>query len=448
MASRSSVPSSRFENVRAIGPRLLGVIDELNHNFWLIPGAAVASAVALSKLLLEVDGRLAADATGWYLFRGGPEGARAVLTSVASSIMTVTGVVFSVTVLVLQLASQQFSPRVLRTFLGDRATQTSLAVLVGTFVYSLLTLRSVRGASDGVAEFVPSLSVWVAVVLAGASIGMFVFFIHHVSQSIRAVNVLGLIGAETRAALTRMYPENVGEDADPVDAQRPAGAPSLLVLHEGRSGVITAASEDRIWEAASAAGVTVGLRPMIGDFVPEGSVLFEVWGDATRVNSKELAAAVAVGRERTLSQDPAFGFRGIVDIAERALSPSTNDPTTAVQALDQLHDLLRRLAVRRFPAPARTDRTGRVRVILPRPDFDSYVRLSLDEIRFYGAGSVQIVRRLRFLLEDLLAVAPPSRRAELRRQLHALDGELSDGVTQRVSSPAVLRQASAQGHGP
>jgi uncharacterized membrane protein len=262
------------------------------------------------------------------------------------------------------------------------------------------------------------------------------------------VNVLARLGAETRAALSRMYPESAGEEAEPVDAQRPPGAPSLLVLHEGPSGVVTAAAGDRICEAASAADVTVVLRPMIGDFVPEGGVLFEVWGDATRVSSKELAAAVAIGRERTLSQDPAFGFRGIVDVAERALSPSTNDPTTAVQALDQLHDLLRRLALRRFPAPARTDRAGRLRVILPRPDFDSYVRLSLDEIRYYGAGSVQIVRRLRFLLEDLLVVAPPSRRAELRRQLHALDGKLSDGATQSASAPSILRQASAQGHGP
>jgi uncharacterized membrane protein len=428
-------------------PAFARLREALLHNLWLLPAVGVVGAGLLSVALLAVDERLAADATGWYLFRGGPEGARSVLTAVASSIMTFTGVVFSVTVLVLQLASRQFSPRVLRTFLGDRATQACLAVFVGTFVYALLTLRSVRGEADGVQSFVPSLSVWFAVALATASVGTFVYFVHHISQAIRAVNVLARLGDETRGTIERLYPEGFGDEPPEKLAARPRSDPTLLVLQGGRSGVVIAVAEEQVWEAVTDADVTVALMPMVGDFVAAGSVLFEVWGDASRLDADALAGAVTIGRERTLYQDPAFGFRGIVDIAERALSPAFNDPTTAVQALDVLHDLLRRLCSRRFPDPVRVDGENRARVILPRPDFDACVRLALDEVRHFGSGSVQVVRRVRFLLEDLLQVAPPSRRAELRRQLHALDA--AEPEAPRVTShPAVLHRPSRQGHGP
>jgi uncharacterized membrane protein len=443
---QNAAPGRRLINAL---PRLAHWRDVLVENLWLLPGAGVAAAVGLSVLLTTIDERLEADVTGWYLFRGGPEGARSVLSAIASSIMTFTGVVFSVTVLVLQLASSQFSPRVLRTFLGDRRTQAALAVFVGTFVYALLTLRSVRGASDGVTEFVPSLSVWFAVVLAGASVATFVYFIHHVSQSIRAVNVLARIGDETRESLEKLFPEGLGGEPDVPDAQRPVGSPSLAVLHDGSSGVTVAVAAERIWELACAAEVTVALVPMLGDFVPHRSVLFEVWGDASRLDVDALAAAVAIGRERTFMQDPGFGFRGIVDIAERALSPGINDPTTAVQAIDQLHDLLRRLCTRRFPDPVRVDEQGISRVVLPRPDFDAYVRLALDEIRAYGHGSVQVVRRLRFLLEDLLSIAPPGRCGELQLQLRALDAALlAETPPAALALGKTLSRPSRQGHGP
>jgi uncharacterized membrane protein len=425
--------------------RLVLVAEALTHNLWLLPVASISAAAALSVALLAVDHRIDPDATAWYLFRGGPEGARSILSAVASSIMSLTAVVFSVTILVLQVASRQFSPRVLRTFLGDRATQAALGVFLGTFVYALLTLRSVRGATDGVEEFVPSLSVWLAVLLAGACVVAFVAFIHHVAQSIRAVNVLARIGDETREALATLYPEGLGDDPDEEFASSDAPV-ALLVLHRGRSGVLVAVDEERIWRLACGADVTVSLVPMPGDFVPQGGVLFEVRGDPRALDGEALAAAVAIGRERTLRQDPGFGFRSLVDVAERALSPGTNDPTTAVQALDELHDLLRRLCTRRFPAPARADATGRPRVILPRPDFDAYVRLAVDEIRHYGRGSVQVARRLRFLLEDVLAVAPPSRRGELQRQLEAL----AEAVRDRPGLSALGASASrpsAQGHG-
>jgi uncharacterized membrane protein len=348
---------------------------------------------------------------------------------------------------VLQLASNQFSPRALRTFLKDYPSQLALGILVGTFIYALLALRTVRGTSEGIERHVPSLSVWLAAVLSLLSVGAFIYYIHHVAQSIRAVVILARIGEETRGTLERMYPEGLGEDTEEARGVRPEGLPSLLVPHAGTSGVLVAVDEEQLLSCAQGVRLTLALVPMMGDFVPHGGTLFEVWGDATSLDVKGLLEALTIGPERTLQQDTAFGFRQLVDIAERALSPGINDPTTAVQAIDQLHDLLRRLARRRFPSPYRMDEDGALRLLCPRPDWNAHLRLALDEVRQYGEGSIQVTRRLRFLLEDLLRVAPAFRRGELERQLALLEAsaERAFGATQEA---AMALSTSPQGHGP
>ncbi|NVJ02180.1 DUF2254 domain-containing protein [Myxococcus sp. AM009] len=423
--------------------------ERLATSYWLVPALCVFASIGLSQLAQAIDARLPQHEQTWYLFQGGPEGARSVLSAVASSMMTFAGLVFSVTILVLQQASNQFSPRILRTFLRDRKSQLSLGIFVGTFVYALLAMRSVRGTSENleIESHVPSLSVWLAVVFVLISVGTFIFFIHHVAQSIRAVVILGRIRDETCETMERMYPEGVGHDAEDAPLERPQGMPSLVVPHAGRSGVLVTLDEEQLLRCAQRAEVTMVVVPMMGDFVPHGSALFEVWGDAGSLDLPSALASVQIGRERTLQQDTAFGFRQLVDIAERALSPGTNDPSTAVQAIDQLHDLLRRLVLRRFPSLRRLDDQGVPRLICPRPDFNDYVRLSMDEIREYGEGSIQVARRLRFLLEDLLRVAPDFRRAELERQRALLDANVTRGFADaRVAEEA--RRAGPQGHGP
>ncbi|RKG81806.1 DUF2254 domain-containing protein [Corallococcus exercitus] len=423
--------------------------ERLGTSYWLLPALCVMVAIALSSGAEALDARLPQTDFAWYLFRGGPEGARSVLSAVASSMMTFSGLVFSVTILVLQQASNQYSPRILRTFLSDRQSQLTLGIFVGTFVYALLTLRSVRGTSEElhIQAHVPSLSVWLALVLVLLCVGAFIFFIHHVAQSIRAVVILGRIHDETRATLERMYPQGVGQDTHEPELQRPLTPPSLVVPHTRSSGVLVTVNEDRLMACAKKAGVLVGLVPMMGDFVPHGAPLLEVWGDAEELDVKALTDAVGTGRERTLQQDTAFGFRQLVDVAERALSPGINDPTTAVQALDPLHDLLRHMVHRRFPSPSRKDDAGALRLLCPRPDWDAYVRLTVDEIRLFGAGDLQVTRRLRFLVTDLLSVAPAFRREELERQLRLLDASI-DRAFQDASDAAMARRPSPQGHGP
>ncbi|WP_257461774.1 DUF2254 domain-containing protein [Archangium lipolyticum] len=426
---------------------LTRLAERIGTSYWLVPTLCVAVAIGLSHAAQALDSHLSQDETAWYLFRGGPEGARSVLSAVSSSMMTFAGLVFSVTILVLQQASNQFSPRVLRTFLRDRRSQLPLGIFVGTFVYALLTLRGVRGTAEGIEMYVPSLAVWLAVVLVLLCVGTFIYYIHHVAQSIRAVVILTRIRDETRHTLERMYPEGLGEDTEDARLDRPRGNPSLLVPYSGTSGVLVAVDEEQLFSCAREAGVTLALVPMVGDFVPHGGMLLEVWGDASCLDVKVLVNAFSIGPERTLQQDTAFGFRQLVDIAEKALSPGINDPTTAVQAIDQLHDLLRRMVRRRFPSPVRGDEDGTPRLFCPRPDWNAYVRLAVDEVREYGEGSIQIARRLRFLLVDLLRVAPDFRRDELERQLALLDASVGRAfVDEREAELA--RRASPQGHGP
>ena len=417
--------------------RLFRQVRRLREALWLVPTACVGLGTGLSFFASWVD----AQAT-FSLFNGGPDGARAVLTTIASSMMTFIGVVFSVTMLVLQLASNQFSPRVMRTFLRDRASQWVLGLFIGTFSYCLMTLRTVWAGGVSREVQVPALSVWLAIVLAIGCVLSFVFFIHHVAQAIRAVNVLQRIGDETRVQLGALYPEAVSDDAPP--EVLPVAAPGARVLRSRRGGVLTAVNAEALWNEVRRAGASVALVPYVGDFVAPGRPLFTVL-DATRpIDDDVLRGAVALEPERNVEQDAAFGVRQLVDVAQRALSPGINDPTTAVQAIDQLHDVLMRLARQRFPVAVQ--REGEAQLVLPRPGWDAYVHLAVDEIRRAGSGSMQVVRRLRCMLEDLLDSAPPSRRVVLRRELELLATTAAPHF-EGLDAEAAARP-SAQGHGP
>jgi uncharacterized membrane protein len=211
--------------------------------------------------------------------------------------------------------------------------------------------------------------------------------------------------------------------------------------------VITRPDPDPLLEIAERCDVVIALIPMVGDFIGRDATIMQVWGELGEGDTQALVAALSVARERTMQQDASFGFRQLVDIAERALSPGMNDPTTAVQVVDQLHDLLRRLARRVIPGAQRVDDVGRLRLILPRPDWADYVALAVDEIRLYGMSSLQVVRRLRYLLEDVRSIAPTARHPPLDRQLALLDAGLRVGF-ELDADRETARIAGRQGHGP
>ena len=421
----------------------------LRVQLWLIPGAAAIFTFLLARVLVEVDRVWIEQHDAWFLFQGTSSGARELVSTIASAMITFTGVVFSITVLVLQLASGQFSPRVLRSLLGDRHTQAAMATFVGTFVFALGLLLSIRGSSDDVQALVPALSVFVAFAFVLVSVGVFILYIHHISHSVRAITIITRIGDETRHTIEGMFPD-VARGAD--DEDEPASNPEArdaapAIVRSTDRGALARVNSSRLFELACKHDALVELIPMVGDFVPYDAPVLRYW-PAERTEVACALDALVFESERAPDQDPMFGIRQLVDIAQRALSPGVNDPSTAVQVLDAIHDLLRMLSRREFPDPVRVDQDGVPRLILHRPSWDAFTHLALDEIREAGAGSSQVVRRLYALIDDCIAYAPVSRHAPLRVQralLEAAAHEAAPQATDGARRPArVVSETSAR----
>jgi uncharacterized membrane protein len=427
--------------------RLFEIREHLRSSLWAVPTLAVVLAILLSQILLEIDRQydlVDPDETR-FLFAGTGDSAGQLLATIAMAILTVTGVIFSVTILVLQQASQQLSPRVLRTFLRDTGTQVVLGTFIGTFLYSLLVLRQVR-TEDAGDRFVPSISMALALALVLASLGLFIYFINHVAQSIRPSTVIGRIADETRKAIEHAYPSDAANEPRST-VNRPSGDAQAVIAKRGQGGALTDIDHGRLSKVARESGCIIEIVPVIGDFVREGGDVARVWGPVDEIEEGSILAAIGFNAERSMEQDPAFGLRQLVDIGERALSTGVNDPTTAIQALDRIHDLLGRLIEVDFPSEYRVDDDGRLLLILHRPDWDDYVALGLDELRIYGGGSIQVMRRIRFIVEDLLQVAREDRRPPLRRQLILLEATIEAGLAVEQDR-ATASRGSRQGHGP
>ena len=407
-------------------------------HLWIMPAGFLLGAIVLSRVMLIMDRSAGLPSSRWYLFPAGSDGARDLLSTIAASTFTFTGLVFSITIVVLQLASSQLSPRVMRLFLRDLGTQLVLAWFLGLFTYTLLILREVEGEPD---EFVPSLSIWIAVALMLVALALFVYYINHITQRVRPVNIIHEIASESFGTISRVYPDAFTPSAQ-ITKEPPGNY--WTVRSDGRSGVVTWIATEALHNTAEQKGLIVSVVPALGDFVPKRGELARVWGREFDPNETDLAENFTLSRERTQQQDVGFGLRQLVDIAERALSPGINDPTTATQALDQIHSLLRELCTRAIPSEEHlTDPL----VLMHETTWEDYVRLGLDEIRRYGSSSMQVLRRMRFLILDLLDLAPPERHDILLQQLALLDDVVSRNFSNEVERDLV-RTPSAQSHGP
>lgn len=410
--------------------------ESIRGSLWFIPTLCVAGSVLLAFALIRID------ASGFdadFLFGGGADGARVVLSTITSSMITFTGLVFSITIVVLQLASQQFSPRVLRTFLRDRHSQFALGIFTATFTYALVVLREIRSSEAVGGEFVPGLAITAAFLFVLGSLFLFVDYIHHITQSIRVGNITHAIGAETREAIGHIY------DHEHVDDPVPLPSGEVRTLAARRRGILQGLDRDKLVQLAAKWDVVLEVVPAMGDFVPEGSPLMRVYGSGD-INEDAVHNEVSLGRERTMWQDPAFGFRQLADIAEKSLSPAVNDPTTAVQCLDEMHDLLRRLATRPFPSGQRMDERGQLRLVYPVTSWEGYVHLAFDELRYYGRDSLQVHRRLHATIDDLLEVAAPERRSVLRKQERLLEESAERSILD-AEDRLSARRADEQGLG-
>jgi uncharacterized membrane protein len=401
--------------------RFSAVVERLRSSLWLVPALFATGAFLLAALTLSLDRILEADGTV-FNFGGSADGARDVLATIAQSMLTFTALVFSITMLVLQLASSQLSPRVMRTFLRDRSNQVVLGLFVATFLFTLLVLRDVRSSDSG-DEFVPGLSITLAFVLLLASVAAFIYYIDHMAHAVRATTVISSIAGETADAIERLYPEALGREPVRSSVEAPDRSPFDATVVANSTGNLVSVDEDGLFEALRESGIVAELVPMVGEFVADGQPLFRLRGPVDEDLAGQLRAQLSFSDERTMQQDAAFGFRQLVDIGLRALSPSTNDPSTAVQAIDRLHELLRQLARREFPSSVRLDDRGQPLLVVPRPDWADYVRLAVEELRIAGSGQVQVRRRLKAMLDDLATVAGPDRRVALRRELDAMTAE-------------------------
>jgi uncharacterized membrane protein len=272
-----------------------------------------------------------------------------------------------------------------------------------------LTMREVQFADSGQ---VPGVAIVVAYVLVLTSIAMLVLYVDHIGRSLRVSALIELVGNDTRRLLDRQNPEPLRPNDD-------ATLPD--VIPAPKSGVLIGVDHDQLVHVASAAGCVLHVVPGLGGFVPAGAPLARIEGPTEAVDRVAVLAALRSGLERTLDEDLGYGFRMLVDMAERSLSESPfMDPTTAVQCIDRLHDALRQLAGRHIFDGRLYDDTGDLRVVIPSLGWDAYVRLAFDEIRLAGAGSPQVTRRLTAAVEDLLTVAPSERHGVLHDQLDLL----------------------------
>lgn len=386
--------------------------EALRTQLWPLPVAGVVGAVTLGvglpRLDARVDDGLSASVSS-YLFGGGADAARDLLSAVAGSLITVTSLTFSLTVVTLQLASSQFSPRLLRTFTRDRVVHVTLAVFLATFTYALTVLRTVRTSGDGRAVFVPQLAVTTAFLLALVSVLALVLFLAHLAAEIRVETALRNVHAEATQTVCRVLDERDPDATPAAPPDVPAGAALLCATS---SGFLVRVDERALLAAAVETDAVLLLSVCPGSSVVDGTPVGALWPVAAGSEvgtglAGRAAAAIVTGYERTAGQDVAYGLRQLVDVAVKALSPGINDPTTAVHALGHCAALLCELARRDLGPRLLTDGDGRVRVVLRRPTLADLLELAVAQPRRYGAADALVLGRLADLLREVAWSVPP-----------------------------------------
>jgi uncharacterized membrane protein len=378
------------------------------NSVWFPPLLGMVGAILIHRLVRWVDFIL-----GWKSSVE-PDGARALLGTLSASMFTFIVFVFSILLLSVQLASAQLTPRIIAVFYRSRVLKFSLTVFVFTFTFALAVLFRIG-------DSVNQISLWIAVYSSLACIGIFLYMIDNVGKSLRPISLLNLIGSKGQEVIMVEYPKPITETEDlaanaPVITDRA----SSHIIMSGSTGVVLAFDLTGVVELATRTNCLIEIVPQVGDFITGGDPLFRLYQCGEIITDHQLHSAVAIGPERTMEQDPGFAFRIIVDIAAKALSPAVNDPTTGVLALDQIHRLLRVLARRQLNTGRVYDGAGQLRLIFRTPDWDDFINLAITEIRHYGKDSIQVIRRLRALLENLIDVVPPQRVASLRKELEIL----------------------------
>ncbi len=373
---------------------LIGVRSSL----WFVPTIMVGGAIASALALVEADKHYAFKWATFYplLFGAGAEGSRGMLTTIASSMITIAGLTFSLTIAALVTASAQYTSRILRNFMRDRRNQVVLGSFVGIFTYCLVVLRTIRSGDEG--AFVPSLAVFVGLLLALLGIGVLVFFIHHIATSIQASTIIASITSETLAAIDKRFPEETKDcvlayDDDATTTS--AGSGHRQVVRSNTRGYVQDVDVNAMTKLGAEYGVTVRVDVPPGTYVAQHARLLtfvcgEVPGDGQLALFRD---RIAIHAFRTIDLEFGFGIRQLVDIALKALSPGINDTTTAVMCIDHLRAVVEHLAVRPMPVRHCSD-DGVVRLLLYGWSFDDVIATAFDQIRNNAIGNVAVIQHL------------------------------------------------------
>ncbi|MEG5042692.1 MULTISPECIES: DUF2254 domain-containing protein [unclassified Microcoleus] len=410
--------------------------DSLHSSYWFIPTLMAVGSMILAIAMLTLD--RTGNVPNWrWIYTGGADGARSVLSSVAGSMVSVVATAFSITIVALQLASSNFGPRLLRNFMQDTGNQIVLGTFIGTFIYCLLVLRTIHAEGEGYSLFVPQLSVTVATGLAIASIGVLIYFIHHASTIIQASHVITQVSGDLDKALDRLFPGKIGEgkannsrQVGEIPANFDSEASPIKATGEG---YLQAIDDDELMKIARHYNLLVRLTTRPGKFIVKGSELAMVFPKkgVNQSLNEQINDAFILGQERTEYQDVKFPIDQLVEIALRAISPGINDPFTAIRCIDRLSAGLSRLAQRDFPSPYRYDDEQNLRVIVEGVTFEELVNAAFNQIRQYSKSDVAVTIRL---LEAIACIATYTRnskqREALRRQAEMILNSSREQISQ------------------
>ncbi len=402
--------------------KLKRFLSHLRSSFWVVPSLIVLVSIAVAVSLIEVD---SAGSHQWLtrwplLFGAGADGARGMMSTIAGSMMTVVGVTFSMILVVLALASSQYTSRILRNFMRSRVTQVVLGIFAGIFTYCLIVLRTIRGGDEG--AFVPSLAVFFGFVMALGGVGALMFFIHHIASSIQASSIISSAAQETIAAIDRLFPEKLGQgpvEDDNDQTLRPLSERNWRAVPARQSGYIQYVDNAALLRLARDRKTIVRMEYGIGEFVVRDTTLasLALKDPPDQETIAALQAIFSISSHRTVEQDAGFGIRQIVDVALKALSPGVIDTTTAVMCVDYLTAILARIAPRQIPSSHRYDERE-LRVIAKGPSFESLLAESFNQIRSIAKGDVVILSRMLGAFQTLAGlIADPNRRQALRDQV-------------------------------
>jgi uncharacterized membrane protein len=388
------------------------------NSIWIMPVLAALASVAAVHVLHEIEKEM-----GW-VSPVDADTARAALGTMASALFTSVVFVCTALLIAVQLASAALSPRIIGLVFRDPVTKFSLTLLVFTFTFSLSALIRIKAS-------VPWLTAHTAAYANMVSLAVFLYLIDHLGKALRPSGAMRAVARLGRTIIESVYPQLIAEGCSGTTAAAPQDAAGLensldvtgeptATVPSSNDGVVLAFDEAGLLSLAQQADCVIEIVPQVGDHVALGDPLFRIFQGGASLPVDALLQSLAIGQERTLQQDPTFAFRILVDIANKGLSPAINDPTTAVLALDSIHFLLRAVGKRQLRNGQVLDNQGRLRLVYRTPDWEDFVYLAVTEIRQFGGASIQIARRLRAMLENLILTLPEKRAALLRQELEKL----------------------------